>query len=166
MDEKPLTRVVLLSLDFNFTAKTACRTSRHPFLTKVRPVENSTDFRLDTTEHVHDGMASLLASHGNPDALQVAKHLDNKIQLSCAKLQPKMSALDSFQANWLNQSQTLVASPFRQHRIARLCRGNECAVNRLVTRSLSLQDWKMCSQRLPDRTHKVVLFALQRLNAR
>ena len=55
MDDEPfVTRVVLLSLDFNFTAKPARRTSRHPFLTQVRPVENSTDFRLDTTEHVHE----------------------------------------------------------------------------------------------------------------
>ena len=45
-----------LSLDFNFTAKTARRTSRQPFLTELRPVQNSTDFRLDTTEHIHENL--------------------------------------------------------------------------------------------------------------
>ncbi len=55
MDDKPfVTRVVLLPLYLNFTAKTACCTSRHPLLTQVRPVENSTDFRLDTKEHVDE----------------------------------------------------------------------------------------------------------------
>ena len=44
------------------------------------PVTVLVDERPDGVHLSHDRMASLLAAYGNPDALQVAKHLDNKVE--------------------------------------------------------------------------------------
>ena len=60
----------------------------------------------------------------------------------------------------------LATNPFRQPHNRKALTGDGFAVNRLVMGSLSLQDWKMCSQRLPDRIYNLGLLALQQLNAR
>src|SRR5229473_4347210 len=44
------------------------------------PVTILIDERPDGVHLSYDRMASLLAAYGNPDALQVAKHLDNKVE--------------------------------------------------------------------------------------
>jgi len=44
------------------------------------PVTVLVDERPDGVHLSYDRMASLLAAYGNPDALQVAKHLDNKVE--------------------------------------------------------------------------------------
>jgi uncharacterized protein (DUF302 family) len=44
------------------------------------PVTVLVDERPDGVHLSYDRMASLLAACGNPDALQVAKHLDNKVE--------------------------------------------------------------------------------------
>ncbi len=44
------------------------------------PVTVLIDERPDGVHLSYDRMASLLAAYGNPDALQVAKHLDNKVE--------------------------------------------------------------------------------------
>jgi uncharacterized protein (DUF302 family) len=44
------------------------------------PVTLLVDERPDGVHLSYDRMASLLAAYGNPDALQVAKHLDNKVE--------------------------------------------------------------------------------------
>jgi uncharacterized protein (DUF302 family) len=44
------------------------------------PVTVLVDERSDGVHLSYDRMASLLAAYGNPDALQVAKHLDNKVE--------------------------------------------------------------------------------------
>ncbi len=44
------------------------------------PVTVLVDERPDGVHLSYDRMASLLAAFGNPDALQVAKHLDNKVE--------------------------------------------------------------------------------------
>ncbi len=44
------------------------------------PVTVLVDERPDGVHLSYDRMVSLLAAYGNPDALQVAKHLDNKVE--------------------------------------------------------------------------------------
>jgi uncharacterized protein (DUF302 family) len=44
------------------------------------PVTVLVDERPDGVHLSYDRMASLLAAYGDPDALQVAKHLDNKVE--------------------------------------------------------------------------------------
>jgi hypothetical protein len=44
------------------------------------PVIVLVDERSDGVHLSYDRMASLLAPYGNPDALQVAKDLDNKVE--------------------------------------------------------------------------------------
>ena len=44
------------------------------------PVTVLVDERPDGVHLSYDRMASLMAAYGNPDALQVAKHLDNKVE--------------------------------------------------------------------------------------
>ena len=44
------------------------------------PVTVLVDERPDGVHLSYDRMASVLAAYGNPDAFQVAKHLDNKVE--------------------------------------------------------------------------------------
>ena len=44
------------------------------------PVTVLVDERADGVHLSYDRMASFLAAYGNPDALQVAKDLDNKVE--------------------------------------------------------------------------------------
>ena len=44
------------------------------------PVTVLVDERADGVHLSYDRMARLLAAYGNPDALQLAKHLDNKVE--------------------------------------------------------------------------------------
>jgi len=45
-----VSRVVLLSLDRNYTAQPGAVTSRHPFLPEIRGVEHAPDFRVDIAQ--------------------------------------------------------------------------------------------------------------------
>jgi hypothetical protein len=46
----------------------------------MRPVTVLADERADGVHLVYDRMASLLAPYKNPDALAVARNLDNKVE--------------------------------------------------------------------------------------
>jgi hypothetical protein len=72
---------------------------RAPFLSEFcttmlalnAPVTLLAEERADRLHFSYDEMTSLLCSYRNPDALQVPKHLDNKVDTLCAKRQHRYS---------------------------------------------------------------------------